>query len=159
MIRFLYANKFAHVILLIHIIFSSGSALAEEDKRTPLERYQGSYTGAWLLCVLQQKQLFILEKAKQKGVTLDPEFGKDVDIEACKKKGLAEMKKEYLNVVPLINNDEGRAALKEHYVHAIMHIKEIAPRAKEDEDVYTERMNRTFRKSKELYVRFEITQP
>lgn len=146
-------------IFLIVVLSISCNALAEEDKRTPLEKYQGAYTGAYLICILQQKQLFLMEKAKQKGVTLDPEFGKEVDIEACKEKGLADMKTEYTNVLPLIKNKEGKEALKEHYVHAIMHIKEITPWAKENEDAYTERMNRTFRESKELYVRFEITQP
>lgn len=156
---FMKSRYFFRNVILIIVLSVSFNAVAEEDKRTPLEKYQGAYTGAYLLCILQQKQLFLLEKAKQKGVTLDPEFGKDVDIESCKQKGLSEMKNEYSNVLPMIKNKEGREALKEHYVHAIMHIKEISPRAKENEETYTERMNRTFRESKELYVRFEITQP
>lgn len=69
------------------------------------------------------------------------------------------MKKEYKNVLPLIATGESKIALKEHYVHAIMHIEEIDARPKEDEDAYTERMNNNFRSSKELFVRFEITLP
>lgn len=90
--RILFRN-----VILILVLSVSFNAFGDEDKRTPLQKYQGAYTGAYLLCVLQQKQLFLLEKAKQKGVTLDPEFGKEVDMEACKQKGLAEMKKEYTN--------------------------------------------------------------
>lgn len=158
--NFLKWSRFQFKTIFLLVVLSvSCNSFAEEDKRTPLEKYQGAYIGAYLTCILEQKQLFLLEKAKQKGVALDPEFGKDVDIEACKQKGLAEMKKEYTNVLPMIKSKEGRESLKEHYVHAIMHIKEITPWAKENEESYTERMNRTFRKSKELYVRFEITQP
>ena len=57
-----------------------------EDGIRDLVRSRGLgdvYKRQYLLCILQQKQLFLLEKAKQKGVTLDPEFGKDVDIESC----------------------------------------------------------------------------
>ena len=105
------------------------------------------------------KTTFLLEKAKSKGVTLDSKFGKEVNLEACKTKELLEMKKEYKNILPLITTEESKVALKEHYVHAIMHIEEIAPRQKEDEDSYTERMNQTYWSSKELFVRFEITLP
>lgn len=157
-------NRFFNIRLTFYAIslifaLSTSNSFAQEDERTPLEKYQGAYTGAYLICILQQKQLFIIEKAKQRGVTLDKDFGKDADIEACKIDGLSKMKAEYANVLPMIKNKEGRDALKEHYVRAIMHIREIAPWAKENEDTYTERMNRTFRESKELYVRFEITQP
>lgn len=151
--------KLLIIALVIMAMFGNGGVLAEEDKRTPLEKYQGAYFGAYLFCVVQQKIVFLMEKAKQKGVALDPDVGKDVDIEACKQNGLVKIKKEYSNVLIMIKNKQGRDALKEHYVHAIMHIKEITPWAKENEDTYTERMNRTFRESKELYVRFEITQP
>lgn len=157
-------NRLFNIRLIFYTIslivaLSTSNSFAQEDKRTPLEKYQGAYTGAYLICILQQKQLFIIERAKQRGVTLDQDFGKDVDIEACKKDGLSKMKAEYENVLPTIKNTEGRDALKEHYVHAIMHIKEITPWAKENEAAYTERMNHTFRESKKLYVRFEITQP
>ena len=78
---FMKSRYFFRNVILIIVLSVSFNAVAEEDKRTPLEKYQGAYTGAYLLCILQQKQLFLLEKAKKKGVTLDPEFGKDVDIE------------------------------------------------------------------------------
>jgi|JI10StandDraft_1071094.scaffolds.fasta_scaffold652213_2 hypothetical protein len=157
-------NRLFNIRLIVYtlsLIFalSTSTSFAQEDKRTPLEKYQGAYAGAYLICVLQQKKLFIIERAKQRGITLDQDFGKDVDIEECKKDGLSKMKAEYENVSPTIKNVEGRDALKEHYVHAIMHIKEITPWAKESEAAYTERMNQTFRESKKLYVRFEITQP
>ncbi len=158
MSRFFDIKSRLYTILLIVALFTS-NAFAQEDKRTPLEKYQGAYTAAYLICILQQKQLFLIEKAKQRGVTLDQDFGKSVDIEGCKKDGLSKMKTQYENVLPMIKHKEGRDALKEHYVYAIMHIKEITPWANENEDKYTERMNRTFRESKELYVRFEITQP
>ena len=157
--QFNSAWKLSYIIFSIITLLATGNALAEEERRTPLQKYQGAYAGAFLICFLQQKQVFLLEKAKLKGVTLDPEFGKDIDLEACKNNGLGKMKVEYLNVLPMVKNKEGRDALKEHYVHAIMHIKEITPWTNESEETHTERMERTYRESKELYVRFEITQP
>jgi hypothetical protein len=159
MIKLIKVRKIIQSIFFILLVFNTGFLLAEEDTRTPFQKYQGAYLGAYLTCVLQQKQIFLLEKARSKGATLDPTFGKDIDLETCKTKGLLEMKKEYKNILPLITTEESKVALKEHYVHAIMHIEEIAPRQKEDEDSYTERMNQTFRNSKELFVRFEITLP
>lgn len=159
MIKLIKVTKIIQSILFILLLFNSGFLSAVEDKRTPVQKYQGAYVGAYLTCTLQQKLLFLLEKAKSKGVTLDSKFGKEVNLEACKTKELLEMKKEYKNILPLITTEESKVALKEHYVHAIMHIEEITPRQKEDEDAYTERMNNNFRRSRELFVRFEITLP
>ena len=159
MIKLIKVRKIIQRILFILLVFNSGFLSAEEDRRTPFQKYQGAFVGAYLTCVLEQKKFFLLEKARSKGVILDPTFGKDFDLEACKTKGLLEMKKEYKNVLPLIATGESKIALKEHYVHAIMHIEEIDSRPKEDEDAYTERMNNNFRSSKELFVRFEITLP
>jgi hypothetical protein len=158
MIHFINAKRLFQFVLVIFLLVCSSTLSAEEDKRTPLERYQGAYQAAFLTCALHQK-ILLLEKAKQKGTTPESELGKDVIISKCKEDHLLKMKKEYNNVLPLIATDEGKAALKEHYVHAIMHIKEIDARTKENDETYTDRMAKTYRKSRELYVRFEITQP
>jgi predicted patatin/cPLA2 family phospholipase len=152
-------KKLYQVILITFLAFISINISAEEDKRTPFEKYQGAYTGAYMLCVLQQKMAFIVENARLRGTPLDAGFKNKTDLPTCQKTGLREMKKEYNNILPLITNNEGKEAIKEHYVHAIMHIKKIEPYTKESEAVYTKRMNKTFRDSEELYVRFEITQP
>jgi hypothetical protein len=39
-----------------------------EDKRTPFQKYQGAYTGAWLICFLTQKLIFLTEKNKAAGI-------------------------------------------------------------------------------------------
>jgi len=135
------------------------SAEESVDRRTPLERYQGAYLGAWLMCTLVQKKLFLIEKAKAKGVALDPKLTKDTDISSCQSKGLAEMKKEYTNVVTLVKNEEGKKALLDHYVAAVIHVKEAQSRATEDDQSFTARMNANKRKTDELWVRFEVTQP
>lgn len=132
-----------------------GNAIAGDDNRTPLQKYQGAYIEAYLTCAMKQKIIYLREKTEEKGEALS----NDLDMVSCKNDGLARMKKEYLRVLPLVKGNEGRDSLKEHYVHAVMHIKEISPWANEDEATYMERMNKTFRKSRELYVRFEITQP
>lgn len=131
-----------------------------EDKRTPLDKYQGAYTGAWFLCTLTQKMVFLTEKSKVRGISLDSDKAKtDSDVSICIENGLAEMKKEYNSILPLVKNPEGKKALQEHYVAAIMHVKGTHSRPKENDTDFTERMNETKRKTDELWVRFEITQP
>jgi hypothetical protein len=157
----IFSNTKEAVKLMLLIFVSSilGNAVAGDDSRTPLEKYQGAYLGAFLTCVMKQKIIYLKDRAEQKGVELDGNFGDDFDMKSCKVDGLSSMKKEYLRVLPMIKGFDGKNSLNEHYVHAVMHIKEIEPWFNEDEATYMERMNKTFRKSKELYVRFEITQP
>jgi len=143
------------IILLLHASY----VFAEEDKRTPFEKYQGAYTGAWLMCTLNQKLAFRIKEAHARGVQVEPELEEKVDIPACKKKGLADMKKEYNNILPLVKNEAGKKALTEHYVAAIMHVKSTHDYPKETEENFTDRMNEANRKTTELWVRFEITQP
>jgi hypothetical protein len=69
------------------------------------------------------------------------------------------MKTEYNNLLPMLTNPEGKKALQEHYVAAIMHVKGARSRPNEGDSAFTERMNEAHRKSDELWVRFEITQP
>ena len=135
------------------------NALTSEDKRTPFEKYQGAYLAAWLQCVLKQKLIFVIEKGEAKGIPMKPYTEKDTNISICIKEGLKKMKKEYNNILPLVKTEDGKKALLEHYVAAIMHVKETYPRHDEDEIAYTNRMNETQRKTTELWVRFEITQP
>jgi len=149
----------SHFVFIILLLLYSSSVFAEEDKRTPFEKYQGAYTFAWLKCVIGQKLAFTIKKAHAQGVTVGADLEKDADIPACKKKGLADMKKEYNNILPLVKNEVGKKALVEHYVAAIMHIKSTHDYPNETEKGYTNRMNETQRKTKELWVRFEITQP
>lgn len=129
------------------------------DRRTPLQRYQGAYLAGWLKCTLMQKKLFLIEKARARGVALDPEFTKETDMSSCVNEGLAEMKKEYNTVVQLVKNEDGRKALLDHYVAAVMHVKETLARAAEDDQSFTARMNENKRKTDELWIRFEVTQP
>ena len=146
------------LILNPSYIFADSSK-EKDDNRTPFEKYQGAYTGAWLMCVLNQKLAFTILKLHAKGLPVEADLEEKVNIPACKKKGLAQMKQEYINISPLVKNKAGEDALLEHYVAAIMHVKETHVFPKETESSYTERMNETQRNTKELWVRFEITQP
>lgn len=130
-----------------------------KDKRTPFEKYEGAYFGAYGLCAMTQKLVFTIESAKNRGVSLDSELIKTTeDVSSCIKKGLAEMQKEYNAIQHLVKNAEGKKALKEHYVAAVMHVKETHPKYNEDESDYMERMRLTKRKTDELWVRFEVAQ-
>lgn len=126
---------------------------AEEDNRTPEERYQGAYFGAWLLCTLQQKGVFLEAKAKERGIEFD---GDKYDVSACIEKGLKGMKGEYEIMQSLVKNKEGLKALENHYVAAILHIKGTHAYINEDESAFMARMNETKEKTDELWVRFEI---
>ena len=155
-------NKYhqsSYLVIVGLFLFYSSVIFSEEDKRTPFEKYQGAYAGAWLMCTLNQKLAFKIEEAHARGVPVKPELEKKVDIPACKKKGLADMKKEYNNILPIVKNEAGKKALTEHYVAAIMHVKSTHDYPKETEEVYTDTMNETHRKTTELWVRFEITLP
>lgn len=146
------------LILQGSFCFAEDSKL-DKDRRTPFEKYQGAYLGAWLVCAVTQKKVFLIEQAKAKGVELDPDFYKNTDVSACIKNGLEEMKKEYNNILPLVVNESGKTSLENHYVAAIMHVKNTQPRIDEDDNSYMKRMNETKIKTDELWVRFEITQP
>lgn len=159
MILFYKIQKSFGIMLTVALFFVIGNSYAKDDNRTPFEKYQGAYVGAYLICAVQQKIIYVRERSGQSTTALEKGAGDDLDMDSCKANGLARMKEEYTRVLPLVRGEEARAALREHYVHAVMHMKEITPWPNEDESTYMERMNRTFRKSRELYVRFEITQP
>jgi len=139
---------------------SNVTTVDTNDKRTPFQKYNGAYLGAWLLCSLEQEMVFLTNKFKDRGIPLDSDEAKtDADVSMRIDNGLAEMKKEYNNIQPLVKNPEGEKALQEHYVAAIMHVKGTHSRPKENVTDFKERMNDTKRKTDELWVRFEITQP
>jgi hypothetical protein len=130
-----------------------------KDKRTPLQKYHGAYTKVWYLCALTQKKVFMIEKARNSGISLGSDFEKDADVSVCIEKGLAEMKTEYNNFLPLVTITEGKKALQDHYVAAILNVKNTQPRYNEIESDYMDRINNAKRVTDELWVRFEITQP
>lgn len=135
------------------------SSSASEDRRTPSQRMQGAYLGAWLKCVLVQKKVFIAEKAKERGVKLQPDFLKEGELSDCISSGLEEMKREYTVFKTTVKGVEGEKALTDYYVAAILHVKGTSPFGGEDDPTYMKRMNDMKRKTDELWVRFEITQP
>lgn len=138
------------------VMLAPGVVSAEEDTRTPEERYQGDYLGAWLLCALEQKKAFLEEKARQRGISLD---GEKSDVSACIENGLKKVKVGYNEMRSLVKNAEGLEALKDHYVAAILHVRGTHANIGEDDDEFMARMNETKKKTDELWVRFEITQP
>jgi hypothetical protein len=138
---------------------SPAASPTAHDKRTPAQRYQGAYLGAWLLCTLNQKLIYKYAEAEQRGIRIEADRKRPGNMDDCIKGGLVNMKAEYLGMQKLISGVAAKRALEEHYVGAIMHVKQTHPRPRETEDTYTERMNEMKRKTDELWVRFEITQP
>ena len=58
MIKLIKVRKIIQSIFFILLLFNPGFLSAVEDKRTPVQKYQGAYVGAYLTCTLQQKLLF-----------------------------------------------------------------------------------------------------
>ena len=141
------------------IVRKADPSSAHEDKRTPSQKLQGAYLAAWLKCVLVQKKFFLAAKAKERGVKLDSDFLKDGELSSCISSGLAEMKREYTTFRTTVKNEEGQKALTDYYVAGILHVKGASPFGGEDDPNYMKRMNDLKRKTDELWVRFEITQP
>ena len=167
--RLLAFKRAAALLLLSAISFATSAAeevvrkpdpsSAREDKRTPSQRLQGAYLAAWLKCALVQKKVFLAEKAKERGVKMEPDFLKDGELSSCISSGLDEMKREYTTFKTTVKNEEGQKALTDYYVAAILHVKGTSPFGGEDDPSYMKRMNDLKRKTDELWVRFEITQP
>lgn len=131
----------------------------DQDNRTPFERYEGALLGNWLICTLEQKKIYLIKKAEERGVALDPEISGNTSLSTCIQKGLIELKSEYTTVLSLVKNDAGKKALLDHYVAAILQIKGTIPVLGEGEDSYMARQNMAKKKTDDLWVRFEITQP
>lgn len=150
------------IILMMLLVIVSANSVAEStpDMRTPFEKYQGAYTGAWLLCTMKNKLAYVRETGRKKNIEMDSDRDKDLkDIEDCIKDGLGSMKIEYKNMLSVIVRTNGAGkALTDHYVNAILTVKGISYRSESEAD-FMQRLNENRKKTEELWTRFEITQP
>lgn len=148
--------------MLLSVVSANSVAESKPDTRTPFEKYQGAYTGAWLLCTMETKLAYVREIARKKNMEVESDRDKDlIGIDICIKKGLESMKTEYKNMLSVIvktKTNGAEKALTDHYVSAILTVKGISYRGESEAD-FMQRLNENRTKTEELWTRFEITQP
>lgn len=135
----------------------SRSAPSQTDRRTPIERYQGAYTGARVLCaathILSQK----VEEAQARQIEVKPETRERANLSKCLSEQLATLKTEYQSFSRSLGKRDSQKALTDHYVSAVLAVKGISPYIGESQSSYRERQQSNQRKTEEMWVLFELT--
>ena len=148
------------LLVLALVVTINSMAQSKPDTRTPSDRYQGAFTAAWLGCTLETKLANLKEAKRQKRMEVDSSREDDLlGIDSCIKNGLDSMKVEYKNMLTIIAKTKGAEdALTNHFVSAVLTVRGISYRAESDAD-FMQRLNENRKKTEELWIRFEITQP
>lgn len=118
-----------------------GVKTPEKDDGTPLQRYEGSFDNASLLCEMD---------------FANSQSGGKSHLEKCISDGKSNIKKAYNTASKTVKKPAAKAALKEHYISSISALQGIEPQANERKMNYEKRQSDNKAKRDELWVRFEV---
>ncbi|CAG9932219.1 hypothetical protein [Candidatus Nitrotoga arctica] len=146
-------SKSAPIALSIALLLSvvtTGVHAEEEDKRSPLEKFQGGTHFHFFMCQLTARKA---ELDVKMGNLREPY----TTVGACVKDGKSAVKALFPKAIsPFASKPEASKLLKEYYVLWLTAMDSVKPDINEDDSEYEKRQKNNDRKLNEAWHRFEI---
>ena len=137
--------------------FGAGELLGSPKKGTdPIDRYSGSIQVALLMCSVAQRLNNTVAEGQKLGTEIPSETAEMANYEECIAQYKRTLRTIYEKTTSTMKKPVARAALKEHFIQAIVSLEGIAPNTDEMRISYKTRQNQNEAKLKELWTRFEI---
>lgn len=132
------------------------SAIAQEEKQTPLEKYEGLVAFGILSCGLSFSLGQSLAKNESLGLSASGESAKMADHNKCIRDSKADIKKAYGLALGSVKKPAAKSALKEHYIAALNAIQGINPQTGEIKLAYDARQSANKAAVDKAWTRFDV---